>query len=112
MLFFFLHWQYVGVFGIGQPYLRQTLSLNSCLFKVYPNDWMGGAFSHAPTPLTAVTAVACERTAHSATKRNIPRFRGKRTPIPNAKIKLNGVQLFATDHIKYVGITFDEHLTF
>ena len=39
-------------------------------------------------------------------------FRGKRTPIPNVKIKLNGIQLFATDHIKYVGITFDEHLTF
>ena len=32
--------------------------------------------------------------------------------MPNAKIKLNGIQLFATDHIKYVGITFDEHLTF
>ena len=32
--------------------------------------------------------------------------------MPNAKIKLNGTQLFATDHIKYVGITFDEHLTF
>ena len=48
----------------------------------------------------------------NATKTELIYFRGKRTPIPNAKIKLNGVQLFATDHIKYVGITFDEHLTF
>ena len=48
----------------------------------------------------------------NTTKTELIYFRGKRTPIPNAKIKLNGVQLFATDHIKYVGITFDEHLTF
>ena len=48
----------------------------------------------------------------NATKTELIYFRAKRTPMPNAKIKLNGIQLFATDHIKYVGITFDEHLTF
>ena len=32
--------------------------------------------------------------------------------IPDGNLKLNGVKLQHTSHIKYVGITFDEHLTF
>ena len=50
----------------------------------------------------------------NATKTELIYFRGKRTPIPNAKFKLNGVQLqlFATDHIKYVEMNCDEYLTF
>ena len=39
-------------------------------------------------------------------------FRNKKTSIPSFKIKLNGVELNATSHVKYVGITLNEHLTF
>ena len=39
-------------------------------------------------------------------------FRKKNVPIPNLKIKLNGVSLKPKGEIKYLGITIDEHLTF
>ena len=39
-------------------------------------------------------------------------FRKKNVPIPNLKIKLNGVNLKPKSEIKYLGITIDEHLTF
>ena len=39
-------------------------------------------------------------------------FRNKRTAIPDAIIRLNGVKLFATNQVKYVGVIFDEHLIF
>ena len=39
-------------------------------------------------------------------------FRNKKTEIPNWKIKLNGIKLKETNIVKYVGFTFDEHLTF
>ena len=48
----------------------------------------------------------------NSTKTEIIFFRNKRTPIPNTIIKLNGVKLKSSHDIKYVGITFDEHLTF
>ena len=32
--------------------------------------------------------------------------------IPNLKIKLNGIKLVPSSEIKYVGITFDEHMNF
>ena len=48
----------------------------------------------------------------NATKTELIYFRNKRTTIPDLKIKLNGVKLTATSHVKYVGITFDEYLTF
>ena len=48
----------------------------------------------------------------NATKTELIYFRNKKTEIPNSKIRLNGIKLSATNHIKYVGITFDEFLTF
>ena len=39
-------------------------------------------------------------------------FRKKNVPMPNLKIKLNGVKLKPKHEIKYLGITIDEHLTF
>ena len=48
----------------------------------------------------------------NATKTELIYFRNKRTEIPSSNIKLNGVKLFGTSHVKYVGIIFDEHLTF
>ena len=48
----------------------------------------------------------------NATKTELIYFRNKRTAIPDAIIKLNGVKLFATNQVKYVGVIFDEHLTF
>ena len=48
----------------------------------------------------------------NATKTELIYFRNNRTPIPDGNLKLNGVKLQHTSHIKYVGITFDEHLTF
>ena len=48
----------------------------------------------------------------NAAKTELIYFRNKRTAIPQSKIKLNGVKLVETDQVKYVGITFDEHLTF
>ena len=48
----------------------------------------------------------------NTTKTELIYFRNKRTKIPNSKIKLNGITLAATSHVKYVGIIFDEFLTF
>ena len=48
----------------------------------------------------------------NSTKTELIFFRHKKTPIPNVKIKLNGVKLVGSSDVKYVGITFDEHLTF
>ena len=48
----------------------------------------------------------------NATKTELIYFRSKHTPIPETNIKLNGIKLTANDQVKYVGITFDEHLTF
>ena len=39
-------------------------------------------------------------------------FRKKGVPMPNLKLKLNGVELKPKHEIKYLGITIDEHLTF
>ena len=39
-------------------------------------------------------------------------FKNKRTPAPNVSIKLNGISIERVDEVKYVGILFDEHLTF
>ena len=48
----------------------------------------------------------------NANKTELIYFRNKRTAILDAKIILNGVTLFATNQVKYVGVIFDEHLTF
>ena len=48
----------------------------------------------------------------NATKTELIYFRNKRTPEPKRRIKLNGVKLFESNQVKYVGIIFDEHLTF
>jgi hypothetical protein len=39
-------------------------------------------------------------------------FKNKRTPAPNVSIKLNGISIERVDEVKYVGILFDEYLTF
>ena len=48
----------------------------------------------------------------NATKTELIYFRSKKTKIPESVIKLNGVKLCPTSHVKYVGLTLDEHLTF
>ena len=48
----------------------------------------------------------------NAGKTEVIYFRRKGTTIPKTQIKLNGVKLSETEQVKYVGITFDEHLTF
>ena len=48
----------------------------------------------------------------NAAKTELIYFRNKKTMIPISKVKLNGICLSATNHVKCVGITFDEHLTF
>ena len=48
----------------------------------------------------------------NSTKTELIYFRNKNTLIPKTKIKLNGVRLMATSDVQYVGLTFDEHLTF
>jgi hypothetical protein len=48
----------------------------------------------------------------NATKTELIYFRNARTPIPSAALKLNGVKLEQTNQVKYVGITFDEYITF
>ena len=48
----------------------------------------------------------------NATKTEMIYFRGKRSKIPNFKIKLNGVKLTPKHEVKYVGIILDEFLTF
>ena len=48
----------------------------------------------------------------NSTKTELIFFRKINTPIPNLKIKLNGVRLKESSEVKYVGIIFDEYLTF
>ena len=48
----------------------------------------------------------------NSTKTELIFFRKLNKPIPNVKIKLNGITLAESSEVKYVGITFDEHLTF
>ena len=48
----------------------------------------------------------------NATKTELIYFRNARTPIPSTALKLNGVKLEQTNQVKYVGITFDEYITF
>ena len=48
----------------------------------------------------------------SESKTELIYFRNKRTAKPTTKIILNGVKLIDTNQVKYVGITFDEYLTF
>ena len=48
----------------------------------------------------------------NSTKTELIIFRNKRTKITNLDIRLNGTKLNPLNEIKYVGITFDEHLTF
>ena len=48
----------------------------------------------------------------NSTKTELIFFRKLNKPIPNVKIKLNGITLTESSEVKNVGITFDEHLTF
>ena len=49
----------------------------------------------------------------NSTKTELIFFRKKNSAIPNIKnIKLNGIKLFPSSKIKYLGLIFDEHLTF
>lgn len=48
----------------------------------------------------------------NSTKTELIYFRKSGSPIPNKRIKLNGVKLSPCSKVKYVGITIDEHLTF
>ena len=48
----------------------------------------------------------------NATKTELIFFKNKTTKIPKFDIRLNGSRLEGKDEVKYVGITFDQHLTF
>jgi len=48
----------------------------------------------------------------NSTKTELVIFRNKSTKLPDLDIQLNGTRLRAVSEVKYVGITFDEHLTF
>ena len=48
----------------------------------------------------------------NSTKTELIYFRKKNKIIPHLNIKLNGVKLQPSHAIKYLGLTFDEHLTF
>ena len=48
----------------------------------------------------------------NSTKTEVLFFRKKGTEVPNNTLRLNGVKLANNSTIKYVGITFDEYLTF
>ena len=48
----------------------------------------------------------------NTTKTELIYFRNARTSIPSTALKLNGVKLEQTNQVKYVGITFDEYITF
>ena len=48
----------------------------------------------------------------NSAKTEVIMFKNKRTPAPNVSIKLNGISIERVDEVKYVGILFDEHLTF
>ena len=48
----------------------------------------------------------------NSTKTEIIFFRKKGTNIPQHSIKINGIKITKSANVKYVGIIFDEHLTF
>ena len=48
----------------------------------------------------------------NSTKTELIFFRDKNTSIPDVKIKINGVKLVESSEVKYVGVIFDEYLTF
>ena len=48
----------------------------------------------------------------NSTKTELVIFRKKSTKLPHLNIRLNGTRLQAVSEVKYVGITFDEYLTF
>ena len=48
----------------------------------------------------------------NASKTELIVFREPNTPLPNLKIKLNGIKLIPKSQIKYLGLIMDEHLTF
>ena len=48
----------------------------------------------------------------NATKNELIYLRDKGTVIPKPKIRLNGITLEETTHVKYFGIIFDQHLKF
>ena len=48
----------------------------------------------------------------NSTKTEIIIFRNKNTQRPNIKLYLNGTKLIPKSEIKYLGLIFDEHLTF
>ena len=48
----------------------------------------------------------------NSTKTELIIFRNKNTPRPNVNIYLNGTKLIPKSEIKYLGLIFDEHLTF
>ena len=48
----------------------------------------------------------------NSTKTELIFFRDKKTKIPKLDIRLSGTKLESTNDVKYVGIIFDEHLTF
>ena len=48
----------------------------------------------------------------NASKTELIIFRKPNTPLPNLKIKLNGVKLIPKSEVKYLGLILDEHLTF
>ena len=48
----------------------------------------------------------------NSSKTELVVFRKKNTPMPNLKIKLNGVRLIPTCYVKYLGLYLDEHLSF
>ena len=48
----------------------------------------------------------------NSSKTELVIFRNKHTPIPDIKIKLNGVRLLPTHYVKYLGLYLDENLSF
>ena len=48
----------------------------------------------------------------NSTKTELVIFRKKQTPVPDIKIKLNGIRLLPTKCVKYLGIYLDENLSF
>ena len=57
MSFLTPHKQWLVVFGILQSYLKQILSRNSRLFKVYPRDLIHRAVSQDPDPFSRASAI-------------------------------------------------------
>ena len=52
MSFFLPQTQKRETFGIDHPYLRQILSLNSCLLRQYPRHFRGSADNHDEAPFS------------------------------------------------------------